>query len=240
MGRIEILNIPFDNITQNDAASIIAHLCRVRGAAAHTVVTPNPIMVMNAQNNKRLASAIRSASLSLPDGVGIISAAKRLGTPLRERVTGIDTAYSVIGKLNDAGGSLYLLGAKPGVAQKAAKNLKKEFPNIRVLGTHDGYFADDEEIIEEINEKAPDMLLICLGSPKQEIWAHRYRSQLKNAGVIICLGGALDVWSGNIKRAPDIFIKIRLEWLWRMMREPKRFRELPKMIKFRIKTRKNR
>ncbi len=240
MGRIEILNIPFDNIAQGDAAGIIFHHSRTRGAAARTVVTPNPIMVMNAQENKRLASALRCATLSLPDGVGIISASRRLGTPLRERVTGIDTAYAVIGKMNEVGGSIYLLGAMPEVAQKAAKNLKKEFPNIRIVGTHDGYFSDDEEIIKEINEKAPDMLLLCLGSPKQEIWAHRYRSQLKNAGVIICLGGALDVWSGNIKRAPGIFIKLRIEWLWRMLREPKRFRELPKMIKFRIKTRKNR
>ncbi len=236
MGRIEILNIPFDDISKTDAAAIIAHLCRVRGAAAHTVVTPNPVMVMNAQENKRLASAIRCATLSLPDGVGIISASRRLGTPLRERVTGIDTAHAVIGQMNETGGSLYLLGAKPGVAQKAAESLKKEFPNIRVLGTHDGYFADDEEIIEEINEKAPDLLILCLGSPRQELWAHGYRARLNNVGVIMCLGGALDVWSGNIKRAPSAFIKLRLEWLWRMMREPKRLKELPKMVKFRIKS----
>ncbi len=240
MGRMEILNIPFDNITKNDAANIIAQLCRLRGESAQTVVTPNPITVMNAQKNDSLANAIRSASLSLPDGVGIISAAKRLGIPLQERVTGIDTAYSVIGKLNETGGSLYLLGAKPGVAEKAAENLKKDFPNISFVGTHDGFFTDDGAVIKEIGEKAPDLLVLCLGSPRQEIWAQENRRALKDVGVVMCLGGALDVWSGNIKRAPKVFINLRIEWLWRMMREPKRLKELPKMIKFRRLTRKNR
>ncbi len=240
MGRIEILHIPFDNITGGDAADIIAQLCRLRGESAKTVVTPNPIMVMNAQKDKGLSDALCSASLSLPDGVGIVSASKRLGTPLQERVTGIDTAYSVIGKLNNAGGSVYLLGARPGVAEKAAQNLKKDFPHICFVGTHDGYFSDDGEIIKEIQNAAPDLLFLCLGSPRQEIWAHEHRKELCRVGAIMCLGGALDVWSGNIKRAPRLFIKMRLEWLWRMLREPRRFKELPKLIKFRRLTRKNR
>lgn len=240
MQRIEILNVPFDKTTKCDAANTVFLRCRERGEAPLIVVTPNPVMVMNAQKNASLLSALRCAGLSLPDGVGIISAAKRMGQPLPERVTGIDTAYAVLEKLDGVSGSLYLLGARQGVAGKAAENLQKSFPHLHVVGTHDGYFTDDEEVVRAVNAASPDLLVLCLGSPRQELWAHAHCRKLVSVGAIMCLGGALDVWSGNIRRAPRLFIKLHSEWLWRMLREPKRFRELPKMIEFRIKTRKNR
>lgn len=235
-----ILGIKFNNITLREAAEILFSACKSNNVRPFTVVTPNPIMVMNAQKNDELFSALLSADLVLADGIGIISAAKRMGTPLPERVTGIDTAYSVIEKLAEAGGSVYLLGAKPGVAEKAAEKLTESFPSLRIAGTHHGYFEDDEKILSDIKEKSPDLLAVCLGSPRQEIWVYQNRERLAGVGAVICLGGALDVWSGNIKRAPKLFIKLRLEWLWRMLREPKRFKELPKMIEFRRLTRKSR
>jgi N-acetylglucosaminyldiphosphoundecaprenol N-acetyl-beta-D-mannosaminyltransferase len=195
-------------------------------------------MVMNAQRNASLLSALRGAGLSLPDGVGIISAAKRMGTPLPERVTGIDTGYAVLERLAEVGGSVYLLGAKPGVAEKASELLTEKLPCLRIVGTHHGYFDKDDEIISEIRGKEPDLLIVCLGSPRQEIWAHKNLERLAGIGAIICLGGALDVWSGNVGRAPKLFIKMRLEWLWRMLREPKRMKELPKMVRFKYLTRK--
>ena len=240
MSRINILNILFDSTTASKASEQIFNACQQKRALPLTVVTPNPIMVMNAQDNDLLFSALTYADLSLADGIGIISAAKRMGTPLPERVTGIDTADSVIEKLAEVGGSVYLLGAKPGVAEKAAEKLTESFPSLRIAGTHHGYFEDDEKILSDIKEKSPDLLAVCLGSPRQEIWVHRNKEKLSGVGAIICLGGVLDVWSGNIKRAPKLFIKLRLEWLWRMLREPKRFKELPKMIKFRLLTRKTR
>ena len=161
-------------------------------------------------------------------------------TPLPERVTGIDTAYSVLEKLAEVGGSVYLLGAKPGVAEKAAEKLTAALPSLRVVGTHDGYFESDAEIIKDITEKSPDLLAVCLGSPRQEIWAHENKEKLAGVGAVMCLGGALDVWSGNIKRAPKLFISLHLEWLWRMLCEPKRMKNLPLMIKFRLLTRKSR
>ena len=235
-----ILGIQFNNITLREAAEIIFSACKSNNVRPFTVVTPNPIMVMNAQKNDELFSALSSADLVLADGIGIISAAKRIGTPLPERVTGIDTAYSVIEKLAEVGGSIYLLGAKPGVAERAAKKLTESFPSLHIAGTHHGYFDDDTEIIKDITEKSPDLLAVCLGSPRQEIWVYQNKEILSGVGSVICLGGALDVWSGTIARAPKIFIKLRLEWLWRMLREPKRFKELPKMIKFRTLTRKSR
>ena len=240
MSRINILNILFDSTTASEASERVLSACQRKNELPLTVVTPNPIMVMNAQDNDLLFSALTYADLSLADGVGIISAAKRIGTPLPERVTGIDTAYSVIEKLAEVGGSIYLLGAKPGVAEKAAEKLTEKFPSLHIAGTHHGYFEDDEKILSNIKEKSPDLLAVCLGSPRQEIWVYENKEKLSSVGAVMCLGGVLDVWSGNIKRAPKLFIKLRLEWLWRMLREPKRFKELPKMIKFRHLTRKSR
>ncbi len=240
MSRISIINVAFDIINKNGAAERIFDACSKTRQTPLTVVTPNPIMVMNAQKNEALFSALADADLSLADGVGVISAAKRLGSPLPERVTGIDTAYSVIEKLNRVGRSIYLLGAKPGVAKKAAEQLAENFSSLRIVGTHHGYFEDDEEIIKDISEKSPDLLAVCLGSPRQEIWVHENKKRLSSVGAIVCLGGALDVWAGNTKRAPSLFIKLHLEWLWRMLLEPQRMKELPKMIKFRILTGKSR
>ena len=240
MNSVSILGIDFSNVNKAEASEKIFSTCKNKNDFPITVVTPNPIMVMNARENEKLFSALADADLSLADGVGIISAAKRMGTPLPERVTGIDSAYSVIEKLAEIGGSVYLLGAKPGVAEKASAELTEKLPSLRVVGTHDGYFESDAGIIDDISEKSPDLLAVCLGSPRQEIWAHENKEKLSGVGAIICLGGALDVWAGNIKRAPKLFISLHLEWLWRMLCEPKRMKNLPLMIKFRLLTRKSR
>lgn len=237
---VNILGTGLSIISSEKAYESIFSACQNKQELPLTVVTPNPIMVMNAQKNQKLFSALANADLSLADGVGIISAAKRAGMHLPERVTGIDTGYAVLKKLAEIGGSVYLLGAKPGVAELASENLSETLPGLRIVGTHDGYFENDEEIISDIKDKLPDLLIACLGSPRQEIWVNKYKNELRGVGAIMCLGGALDVWSGRINRAPKAFIMLRLEWLWRMIREPKRVKELPKMIKFRFLTRKSR
>ena len=238
--KIKVLGVSFDAVNKKEASAQISSAIQNKNKIPFTAVTPNPIMVMNSQNNEALFSALSSADLSLADGVGIISAAKRMGKPLPERVTGIDTVYSVLQNLAEVAGSVYLFGAKPGVAEKAAERLTADLTGLRVVGTHHGYFEDDAEIIKDISEKAPDLLIVCLGSPRQEIWVHQNKEKLSGVGAVMCLGGVLDVWSGNIKRAPSFFIKMHLEWLWRMLLEPKRMKELPKMLKFRILTGKSR
>ena len=238
--RIKILDIGFDRTTLCEASERIFSAIQNKGNVPFTVVTPNPIMVMTARKDKEFFSALSSTDLSLADGVGIISAAKRLGTPLPERVTGIDTAYSVLQKLSEIGGSVYLFGAKQGVAKKAGMVIGEHLPGLSIVGTHHGYFDSDKEIITNIKEKKPDLLIVCLGSPRQEIWAHENKKKLSGVGAVMCLGGALDVWAGNVKRAPTLFIKLRLEWLWRMICEPKRMKNLPLMFKFQCLTRKSR
>ena len=238
--RIKILDIGFDRTTLCEASERIFSAIQNKGNVPFTVVTPNPIMVMTARENEKLRSALEDADLSLADGVGIISAANRLGTPLPERVTGIDTGYDVLKKLAEIGGSVYLLGAKLGVAEKATEKLTEKLPRLRVVGTHHGYFDDDTEIIKDVTETSPDLLAVCLGSPRQEIWVYQNKEKLSGIGAVMCLGGALDVWAGNVKRAPTLFIKLRLEWLWRMICEPKRMKNLPLMFKFQCLTRKSR
>ncbi len=238
--KISILGVSFNVIDKNEASKRIFTACENKRERPFAVVTPNPIMVMNTRENDKLSSALADADLSLADGVGIISAAKRMGTPLPERVTGIDTGYAVLEKLAKIRGSVYLLGAKPGVAEKAAEKLTEKIPSLCIVGTNHGYFDNDEEIISDIKEKSPGLLIVCLGSPRQEIWTHKNKEKLSGVGAIMCLGGALDVWAGNIKRAPSFFIKMHLEWLWRMLCEPRRMKDLPKMVKFRILTGKSR
>ena len=238
--RIKILDIGFDRTTLCEASERIFTAIQNKGDVPFTVVTPNPIMVMTAREGKELFSALSSTDLSLADGIGIISAANRLGTPLPERVTGIDTGYDVLKKLAEIGGSVYLLGAKLGVAEKATEKLTEKLPGLRVVSTHHGYFDSEKEIITNIKEKKPDLLIVCLGSPRQEIWVYENKEMLSGVGAIMCLGGALDVWAGNVKRAPTLFIKLRLEWLWRMICEPKRMKNLPLMFKFQCLTRKSR
>lgn len=240
MSKVSILGVNFNIINRTDASEIIFTTCKSKNELPLTVVTPNPIMVMTARENEKLRSALEDADLSLADGAGIISAANRLGTPLPERVTGIDTGYDVLKKLAEIGGSVYLLGAKPGVAEKAAEKLTEKLPSLRIVGTDHGYFDSDKEIITNIKEKKPDLLIVCLGSPRQEIWVYENKEMLSGVGAIMCLGGALDVWAGNVKRAPTLFIKLRLEWLWRMICEPKRMKNLPLMFKFQCLTRKSR
>lgn len=240
MSKVSILGVNFNIVNRTEASEIIFTVCKNKNELPLTVVTPNPIMVMTARENEKLRSALEDADLSLADGVGIISAANRLGTPLPERVTGIDTGYAVLEKLAEIGGSVYLLGAKPGVAEKATEKLTEKIPGLRVVGTYHGYFDSDKEIITNIKEKKPDLLIVCLGSPRQEIWVYENKEMLSGVGAIMCLGGALDVWAGNVKRAPALFIKLRLEWLWRMICEPKRMKNLPLMFKFQCLTRKSR
>ncbi len=240
-GRIRVLGVGFDSLSASEGAERAFELCVRRGDVASVAVTPNPLMIMNAQENEQLRVALESAELSLADGVGVISAARRLSLDLPERVTGIDTVLSVLEKLSASSGSVFLLGARPGVAEEAERRLSAMYPGVLVLGARDGYFEDgserEREIISAIKNAHPDLLILCLGSPRQEVWAHAHRGELSGTGLVFCLGGTLDVLAGVRHRAPKLFIRLRLEWLWRMMIEPRRFRAIPALVRFFMLTR---
>ncbi|MDR2421613.1 MAG: WecB/TagA/CpsF family glycosyltransferase [Oscillospiraceae bacterium] len=232
--RADILGVSFDRLTREGAAEAALSIISARGAAggdAPYIVTPNPEIVWSARADPALRKAIASAALVLPDGVGITLAARILRMPPMERATGIDVAGLVFARLAGAGGSVYLLGARPGVAERAGARLAEAHPGLVIAGARDGYFEDSAPVLADIAAAAPDFLLICLGSPKQELWAYENRGRI-GARLAACLGGALDVFSGDVRRAPPVFRKLGLEWLHRLLREPRRARRMAALPKF--------
>ena len=237
MNRIDVLGVGFDDLTMDEAVERALGLIEERRAAY--ACTPNPEIVMAARENTSLAAALNSASLVLADGVGVTKAAQLLRTPLKGRVPGIDFAQNLIARLAERGGSVYLFGAKPGVAVAAAGKLRETYPGIAVAGTSDGYFTDDRPIVESIDAAAPDFLMVCLGSPKQELWMAEKAGRI-NCGLMAGLGGSLDVLAGNVRRAPEAWRKLGLEWLYRVIKEPKRVTRLAKLPLFVLEAAKGR
>jgi len=229
--RVDILGVGFDNISKCEAVEHAFALQKEH--KAYYVVTPNPEIVMRAREDAEMLLAVKDAELVIPDGIGVIYGGKILGTPMKERVPGIDFTTSLMEKMNEEGRSVFLFGSKPGVADKAAENLHKRFPEIRFVGTNDGYFKDDEPIIEKINEVKPDLMLVCLGAPKQEKWMQRNANRL-NVGIMVGAGGSLDVFAGVVERAPEKWQKLGLEWLYRLLKEPKRIVRMMNLPKFLI------
>ena len=229
MSRIDVLGVGFDNLTMDEAVE--SALEKMQSRRAYYVCTPNPEIVMAARENAALLAALEGADLVLADGVGVTKAAAMLHTPLKSRVPGVDFAQNVIARLAAKGGSVYLFGAKPGVAEAAAAKLTERYPGIVIAGTSDGYFKDDAPIIEKINAAGPDFLMVCLGAPKQELWMAANAGAL-NCGLMAGLGGSLDVLAGNVQRAPEAWRKLGLEWLYRVIKEPKRIGRLAKLPLF--------
>ena len=214
-----ILGVRFDSLTRQQAAQAGAALLEAPGF--HYAVTPNPEFLLAAEKDASFRKILNEADLTLPDGIGVIYAARILGRPLQGRVTGIDFAGDLLARLNETGGRLYLLGAKPGVAQRAGENIQAQYPNLVLCGTHDGYFQDNAAVAGEIAQAGPDLLFVCLGAPKQEKWMVQWGPTTR-AHLAIGLGGVLDVYSGQVERAPEIFQKLGLEWAYRLMKEPSR------------------
>ncbi len=224
--KTEILGIRFDNLTRQEAAQQGAALLAEN--KFHYVVTPNPEFILACEKDPDFRDILNRADLVLPDGIGVVYSAKILGTPLKERVPGIEFASDMLSCLNDMGGRLYLLGAKPGVAQQAGQHILDRFPNIVLCGTRDGYFRDEEDVLLQVAAARPDLLFVCLGAPKQEKWMARWGAHT-GARLAIGLGGCLDVFAGNVERAPDAWQKLGLEWAYRLKKEPKRIGRMARL-----------
>ena len=224
--KTEILGVRFDNLTQQEAAQQGRQL--LEEDKFHYVVTPNPEFLLAAEKDPEFRRVLNAADLVLPDGIGVVYSAKILGTPLKERVPGIEFAEAMLSALNDMGGLLYLLGAKPGVAEEAGRRICARYPALVLCGTHDGYFKDEQAILPEIAAAKPDLLFVCLGAPKQEKWMARW-GRHTGAKLAIGLGGCLDVFAGNVQRAPERWQKLGLEWAYRLKKEPKRIGRMAKL-----------
>ncbi len=236
MDKIRILGVDFDNVTLEGAVRYVKDM--LRNGTKGFIVTPNSEIVYECMKNKGLCEAIGDASLVLPDGIGVIYASRIYKTPLKQKVAGIDFASMLCESLKNMGYKLFLLGAKPGVAEKAAAFLKTKHPGLSVCGVRDGYFQSDGEALEAIRDSGADVVFVCLGSPKQERFmrAHLHES---GAALMVGLGGSLDVFAGEVQRAPDIFIRLGLEWFYRLIKEPKRIGRMMRLPLFLLAAAKN-
>ncbi len=227
--RVEVMDIPFDNVTMDEALDRAEELIRRAGTAY--CVTPNAEIVYESMENPELRRVLSGADLVLPDGAGVVLGAKILGTPLKQKVAGIDFAVGLMERLEHTEKTFYFLGGKPGVAEVAAEKLRQRFPELSICGTRDGYFQEDGPVVAEIRALHPDVVFVCLGAPKQEFFMDRHRTELQ-AGFLIGLGGSLDGFAGNVKRAPDWMIHWNLEWLYRLIQEPRRLGRMMRLPKF--------
>jgi len=240
---MDLLGVRIDNVTMEQAVKKTEEFFTEN--KMHLICTPNPEMVMIAQDDDEFMKILNSSDLNIPDGNGIVWASRKIKEPLSERVAGYDFIHKIFELGQDMDISFYFLGAKPGVAEKAKEKIEEQYVGIKVVGTNDGYFSVEEEkdVLEKINADKPDVLLVAMGAPKQERFIYKYRNKL-NCKVAIGVGGCFDVISGNVKRAPKLFIKLKLEWLYRGFTDFKRIKRLTAIPKFmrkvkRIKREKN-
>ena len=229
--RVNVLGVGFDNVTMAEAVEEAVRL--LEGPEARYVVTPNPEIGEVCREDDAARRAVNGAALVLPDGVGVIKGAAILGTPLRERVPGVEFGARLMEKMAERGKSLYLLGAKPGVAEQAAERLEARYPGLRIAGTHDGYFQEDGPVTEEIRQSGADAVFVCLGAPKQELWMAR-NAQATGAKLLCGLGGSLNIFAGTAERAPKFWCDHGLEWFYRLCKEPWRLGRMMKLPLFLI------
>jgi N-acetylglucosaminyldiphosphoundecaprenol N-acetyl-beta-D-mannosaminyltransferase len=228
---IQILGVRVDDVTTEETLALLRQF--VAEGRPHQVVTVNPEFVIQAQRNVPFRVTLLESALALPDGVGLLWAARLLGRPLRERVTGSDTLPLIAQMSAERGYRLYFLGAAPGVAEQAAAVLRERYPALQVAGCYAGSPdpAEEEEIVARIVAARPDFLFVAYGAPRQDLWIRR---NLERLGVPVCMGvgGALDFIAGVAVRAPLWMRRAGLEWLHRLWRQPWRWRRMLALPRF--------
>jgi N-acetylglucosaminyldiphosphoundecaprenol N-acetyl-beta-D-mannosaminyltransferase len=238
MQKINVRGIDFANVDMREALDFAKKNIIDRKTCA--IYTPNAQITQDCIDDKsgELFNIINSADLVIPDGAGVVLASRILKTPLKEKVAGIELAYHIIDYLDEIGGTLFLLGSTREIVEKAANNLREKHKSLKVF-YNDGFFDRDnpeenQKVIDKINESEADAVFVCLGALnlKQEAWIYKNKSKI-NKGVLIGLGGTIDNISGlSNKRAPKIFIKLNLEWFYRLMKNPTRIKRMMKLPKF--------
>lgn len=230
---MKILDVRIDEVTMDEAVDKVKTF--LTEDRVHLICTPNPEMLMTAQDDAEFKNILNSSELNIPDGTGIVWASKKLNGNINERVAGFDFIHRIFELGKDKNMSFYFLGSKPKVAENAGKKIEEIYSGTKIVGSRDGYFPLEEEkkVVKEINAKNPDVLLVAMGAPKQERFINKYKEKL-NCKVAIGVGGCFDVIAGNVKRAPKIFIKLRLEWLYRGLTDFKRLKRLGAIPRFMI------
>lgn len=234
MNICKILGVPFANITPEQAVcNVVEYL---KGNDKHMVFTPNPEMVMEACKNSEFMKILNASTMNVPDGIGIVYASKLTKSPIKYRVAGYDMMLSVFDKIKDTDKTVYFFGGAPEIAERAKKAIEQKFKGIKIVGCANGYFDEnrEKEIIDEINQLKPDLLLVGIGFPKQEKWIYDHINEL-NIKVGVGVGGSFDGWCGNVPRAPEFFVNHGLEWFYRLMKQPSRIGRMMQLPLFMLK-----
>lgn len=223
----KIMDVPVNAVSMEQSLKIIND--KINSKEKIHIITINAEMIMLSKENQEFNNILNEAELLIPDGSGVVWALRKQGVKVK-KLPGIELSQNCISKL---GKNVYLLGASHEVIKSAYEKLKEKFPDSKIVGYHDGYFKEEQEnqIIDEINSLNTDILLVGLGVPRQEKWIRANMNKV-NASVFIGVGGSFDVFSGKIKRAPKIMIKLHLEWLYRLYKEPWRWRRMLALPKF--------
>ncbi len=246
--KINIRGVYFNSVDMDEAVNECSRF--IDSGKSHVIHTPNSEIVQLCIEKNEYYPLINSADLIIPDGAGVILASKMLKRPLKKgKVAGIELCERLIALASERGYGVYFLGGKPSIAEKVAEKMKEKYPALIVSGCHDGYFSkvdtlekaqkykngeiieEDAAVIKEINDSGAKILLCCLGVPKQEIWMNAHRDEL-NVDIVGGFGGSFDVFAGAVKRAPKIFIKLGLEWFYRLIKEPRRIGRMMSLPRF--------
>lgn len=232
---VKILGVPVHPLTMNESVAVLEEKLQKKEQAF--VVTANAEIIMMCQQDKEYNNIVsEQADLVLPDGAGAVWAGRYLGNEVPERVAGFDLYNQLLKLSADKGYKVYFFGGAPGVAEAAKNKAEELYPGVQIVGCRNGYFteAQEEAIIKEINDAAPDMLFVALGAPKQEKWLVKYRNQLKPR-VLMGIGGSFDVLAGKMERAPKWMQEASLEWAFRLYKQPSRFMRMLALPKFVLK-----
>ncbi|WP_438348827.1 WecB/TagA/CpsF family glycosyltransferase [Paenibacillus sp. FA6] len=202
----------------------------------HQVITANPIMIMTALKSATYMSVMKHAEFIVPDGTGVVWAARVGGEPVQERVAGYDLLHELMRTGENYRWRVYLLGSTAEVIKETASRLQQQYLGVEIVGYHDGFFGpeEDEVVVEQIRATTPDILFVARSADTQEPWIAKHKAQLA-VPVMMGVGGSFDIISGKTKRAPMIFQKLRLEWLYRLLSEPTRYRRMLALPQFVVK-----
>lgn len=229
---VEILGLKFNNLTYKEFLKELYRQLQQKNKSF--VVTANPEIVMYAKKDNHYFKLIQNADYIAPDGIGIVSAAHFLNTPIKQRIPGFELTLGLLEIANRLGKRVYFIGGKEDIVEKAVGKVTNQWPNIEIAGFHHGYFDhNNPAYIDMVKETNPDIVLVALGFPTQENWGTDYLNKA-NHGIVMGVGGSFDVLSGEVKRAPELVQKLNVEWLYRFLQNPKRYKRLyaiPKFVK---------
>lgn len=231
-----VMGVKFPKMTLDRTMEVLTDVIEEKRSELFHVITVNPEIVIACQKDLSLRSIVDEAGLITVDGIGIVMVSRLRGGNLPERVTGYDTLLRLLDSGNQKKWSFYFLGADPATNEKVCKVIRKKYPDLSILGRHHGFFKQTEEdkIIEEIGDLKPDILVVALGAPFAERWIHNNKSKL-NAKIAIGVGGSLDVIAGKVKETPESWKRLNLEWLFRLIQQPSRWKRQLILPKFAIR-----